>query len=147
MSDYALRPATTADARALWTIKKSCLRRYVEETWGVWDERLQHEHFSATFDPHETRVIATAAGCIGYLAVRAEPRELNLLNIMIAPAHQHRGLGTAILRELLADAQSRRVPVRLQVLRVNPARALYERLGFAVYEETPTHFRMRWRPA
>ena len=34
------------------------------------------------------------------------------------------------------------LPTRLQVLRVNPARHLYERLGFAVVGETPTHYLM-----
>jgi ribosomal protein S18 acetylase RimI-like enzyme len=32
--------------------------------------------------------------------------------------------------------------VTLQVLKVNPARRLYERLGFRVTGETPTHFLM-----
>lgn len=146
MSDYSLRSATAADAVTLWPIKRACLRHYVVETWGAWDEKIQHAHFAATFVPDETRIISTPAGVIGYIAVRPDTQELNLLNIMIVPAQQGRGLGTAILRDLLADAQTRRQAVRLQVLRVNPARALYERLGFAVYEETATHFRMRWHP-
>jgi hypothetical protein len=32
----------------------------------------------------------------------------------------------------MALSEQRRIPVRLQVLKVNPARQLYERLGFCV---------------
>ena len=35
----------------------------------------------------------------------------------------------------------------ITVLKVNPARRLYERLGFAIVGETETHYLMRWRPA
>jgi ribosomal protein S18 acetylase RimI-like enzyme len=34
----------------------------------------------------------------------------------------------------------------LTILKVNPARRLYERLGFTVVGETETHFRLEARP-
>jgi ribosomal protein S18 acetylase RimI-like enzyme len=45
---------------------------------------------------------------------------------------------------LQKDARSRKLPILLQVLHLNRARRLYERLGFRVYETTETHYRMRW---
>jgi ribosomal protein S18 acetylase RimI-like enzyme len=41
-----------------------------------------------------------------------------------------RGIGSRILADLLTEAQSAGVAVRLTVIEVNPARALYERHGF-----------------
>jgi hypothetical protein len=38
------------------------------------------------------------------------------------------------------------VPVRLRVLVVNPAKQLYERLGFVVTETTPEFFYMEKTP-
>jgi ribosomal protein S18 acetylase RimI-like enzyme len=59
--------------------------------------------------------------------------------VEILPAFRGRGLGSAIVRDLLAEAHARSVPVTLQVLKENPrARGLYERLGFAVTGETDT---------
>jgi ribosomal protein S18 acetylase RimI-like enzyme len=57
-----------------------------------------------------------------------------------------RGLGGAIVRSIVEDATRRRSPVRLQVLRPNPARRLYERLGFRVVGETVTHVEMLHEP-
>ena len=58
----------------------------------------------------------------------------------IMPEHQRHGIGASLLRQVQASAASRGLPVRLNVLKVNPARALYERLGFAVVGEDD----MRW---
>lgn len=143
---FTFTPATLADRERLWRIKKTCLRQYVEETWGFWEDVSQRAHFDKNYELDEIRLIQTEGGLAGYLAAARTPEEIALHNIMISPAYQNRGLGTAVLRHLLAEARAQNLPVRLQVLRVNPARHLYERLGFTVYEETPTHFRLRWTP-
>ena len=62
--------------------------------------------------------------------------------IAISPEMQGQGLGAGLLRDLFATAAGHGLPIRLQVLRFNPARHLYERLGFAVVGETPTHYLM-----
>jgi len=64
----------------------------------------------------------------------------------VLPTHQNQRLGTNVMQGLLAAAREKQIPLSLQVLKVNPARTLYERLGFAVIGETPTHYQMRWTP-
>ena len=144
--EFARRPATAADCDWLWETKTRCLRRYIEQTYGRWDEDIQRARFDASFEADEIQIITVGGNDAGFTALRREPKDIQLFNIMIAPEFQNRGLGTAVLHDLLAGAQARRVPVRLQVMKVNPARRLYERLGFVVSEETPTHFRMVWEP-
>ena len=55
--------------------------------------------------------------------------------IALMPAHQRHGIRSSLLRQIQVAAATRGVPVRLNVLKVNPACALYERLGFAVVGE------------
>ncbi|RFU48403.1 N-acetyltransferase [Paraburkholderia sp. DHOC27] len=52
------------------------------------------------------------------------------------PSHQRLGIGTALLKRLIAQAHADRKPIRLRVLRVNPARQLYERNGFTIDRST-----------
>ncbi len=51
-------------------------------------------------------------------------------NIALAPELRNQGIGTIVIREILDLAKRRAIPVRLNVLKANPAAKLYERLGF-----------------
>jgi hypothetical protein len=46
----------------------------------------------------------------------------------------------------MAQAAAQERPVRLRVLRVNPAQRLYLRLGFVITDESPERLTMEWRP-
>jgi ribosomal protein S18 acetylase RimI-like enzyme len=67
-----------------------------------------------------------------------------LVQLYIAKEFQRRGFGTQLLKRLLVEAGESKLPIRLRVLAVNPARALYERLGFVVVERTPERLLMEW---
>lgn len=60
-----------------------------------------------------------------------------LEHFYLEPRHQGRGLGTAVLGAVLADADADHATVRLNVLQGSPARKLYERHGFVVESEDP----------
>jgi ribosomal protein S18 acetylase RimI-like enzyme len=68
------------------------------------------------------------------------------LHLEVAPQFRRRRIGSSIITDLQRRAADRGIPVELQVLRVNPARGLYETLGFVISGETETHYQMVWRP-
>ena len=53
-----------------------------------------------------------------------------MIDIALLPDHRGRGIGARLLRDVLHEATAAGLPVRLSVERSNPARSLYERLGF-----------------
>jgi len=61
------------------------------------------------------------------------------------PDHRGAGIGGAILRSLLAEAAAAGKPVRIHVERLNPARRLYERLGFLPVADKGVYVMMEWR--
>jgi ribosomal protein S18 acetylase RimI-like enzyme len=69
---------------------------------------------------------------VGRLIVDRGERELILVDISLIPEQRGRGIGTHLIRELLFEASSTTKSVRLHVLHTNPAKHLYERLGFAI---------------
>lgn len=145
MMQISLRPATDEDYDFLWWLHCATMRPYVEETWG-WDEQWQAEYFHDHFDSPTRRVIGGDGVPIGYISVERREDCIFLAAIEIAPDYQSRGIGTKLIRGLLNEADGRNVPVELQVLKVNTARRLYERLGFTVIGETETHYMMRRLP-
>ena len=62
-----------------------------------------------------------------------------IVDISLLPEARGTGLGTAILKDLLAGETR---PVQLHVEKHNPARRLYERFGFKRVEEGPIYDRM-----
>lgn len=144
---FTLRPALEQDYAWLWMLKRLTMRPYVEQTWGGWDETAQEEYFRQNFVAANIRVIVVEGRDVGLLHVEREPEAIFLANIQLLPEFQNHGLGTAVVRGVLEDAQAAGLPVRLQVLKPNhAARRLYERLGFEVTEESGTHHQMRAAP-
>lgn len=65
-----------------------------------------------------------------------------LAKLYLLPPFQGEGLGSTLLEQLIADAGTLRMPLRLTVLQVNPARHFYERHGFVVTETVPPRHHM-----
>jgi GNAT superfamily N-acetyltransferase len=57
-------------------------------------------------------------------------KELRLVDIALLPEHRNCGIGAHLISNLLANAESSRIPVSLRVLQGSPAIRLYQRLGF-----------------
>lgn len=138
----ALRPATSSDFDFLFDLHRAAMRDYIATTWG-WDENWQREYFQQHFTPEAYQIITVGEQDVGVVAVRRHENELFLSNIEILPEHQNKGIGTAVISRVVQEARQNGWAMTLQVLKVNPARRLYERLGFVVEDETATHYTMR----
>jgi ribosomal protein S18 acetylase RimI-like enzyme len=139
---YTLRPATDADSGFLETLHAATMRHVVEQIWG-WDAADQHERFHREFDASRSQIVVVDGMDAGVIAIEKREDGWFLANIQIGPAYQSRGLGSRLIGAILAGAHAASLSVTLQVLKVNRARRLYERLGFVTAGETDTHFLMR----
>lgn len=140
---YQLRPAARAESEALFAIHRAALERYVAETWGSWDQEMQ-QVFWVEYWPASRQAILIGDELAGFLDLEERPGTVWVGNIELHPRFQNFGVGSAMLREIQGDAVSRGFGVSLQVLKVNPARRLYERLGFRETGQTETHYQMAW---
>ena len=141
-----LRPGAPEDREYLWRLHCATMREYVDKTWG-WNEAWQRRRFDENFDPLPLRIIEKEGEPIGYISVQRPGHEIFLAVIEIAPEHQNQGIASQLIQELLDESDRSYLPLKLSVLKVNPARRLYERLGFKCTGETPTHYLMRRDPA
>jgi ribosomal protein S18 acetylase RimI-like enzyme len=125
-----VRPATSEDSEFCYTLHQLALGPVIAEVFGDWDDSVQRAFHRAWSDPHRLRIIQDPAGeRIGVLDVQDQTDHIYLARIEVLPEYQNRGVGTALLRDLLTD----RRPIRLHVFTANTrACQLYERLGFQV---------------
>lgn len=140
---FELRPARAEDADRLFAIHRAAMRGHVAATFGAWDEGDQRSRFDEAFDPARREVIVVGGRAVGFQGVEDAGEHLFLATLELEPDFQSRGIGSALVRRLLARGR----PIELQVFAVNPARRLYERLGFREVGRSATHVRMRAEPA
>lgn len=142
----AFRPATDADHEWLYQLNKETIRPYAEHVYGPWDEALARRLFAQHWHPDSTQIVTVNGRDAGMIDVQTGDTSVYLANIRVAPEYQRRGIGTRLISDVLRDAHERGLAVTLRVLKVNPARRLYERLGFVVVGETAPHYLMEARP-
>ena len=70
------------------------------------------------------------------------PEAVEIVNIALVAACRGRGWGTALLKQIFAEADRRGVPVRLHVEQTNRAQRLYRRLGFRETDRVGFYVRM-----
>ena len=141
--------AVSADEERLFALHREAMKDYVAETWG-WDEQWQRTFFSQNFAPSRHALIVRGSAevpgadeLIGRICLTRHWRRVFLRDIELVATERNRGLGTAIVAAILELARARRQAVELLVLKCNPARRLYARLGFAVVADDGARLTMR----
>jgi GNAT superfamily N-acetyltransferase len=142
-----LRPATSADTPFLKELHERAYREVIVRQFGYWDDAAQDYWFRKGLAEATFSVVEENGEPVGAIALQESPECLYLAELQILPEWQGRGLGTALLRMQLGRAQQLHKPIGLRVLEASRARALYERHGFVVTEQTQTHYLMEWKPS
>ena len=118
--------------------KAAFLRQQFDAQTAYWDEQ---------YPDAERSIVEMDGQPAGRLYVQRWPKETRLIDIALLPAFRRRGAGTELIQRLFSEASERNVPVTIHVEIFNPARALYERLGFSSRGERGMYMLMEWRPA
>ena len=150
-----LRPAGPADAEVLYRIYAST--REDELAVVPWDasakEAFLRMQFTAQDTDYRTRfpsasydLIVSGEEVLGRLYVDRDSTALHVLDIALLPQHRGKGVGTRLLTELLAEAEAARRPVEIYVERFNPARHLYDRLGFCQVADQGVYLLLECKP-
>lgn len=139
--DISLRPATDGDLPFLLELR---LRTMDHHFIAAGMHRSRDEHMQRVLYRFEyASVIIVDGNASGLLKIDRNGTDWHLMQIQVLPEIQSRGVGTQLLGEIVAEARRADATIRLGVLKVNPARRLYERLGFTVTEETADSVKMR----
>jgi GNAT superfamily N-acetyltransferase len=141
-----LRRAAADDAEFAFRVLKETMRDYVVATWGTWWEDESRRETIEQVRLGKTKIVELDGTPIGIQLVERAKTHIQFVQLYIVKEFQPRGFGTQLLERLFAEARESNLPIRLRVLAVNPAKALYERLGFVVMERTPERYFMEWVP-
>ncbi|MEP6707474.1 MAG: GNAT family N-acetyltransferase [Pyrinomonadaceae bacterium] len=154
LQSIALRPLEADDDAFLFEVYQSS--RGEDLTSMGWDvERVlnfletqyaaQQRFLKANYPEGEDRIIMLGTQPIGRLVVERTDQEIRVVDVAVLPQYRNAGIGTHLIRELLAEAARLGKPFRTQIIRSSTAMALFERLGIVKTGETGSHYQMEWR--
>jgi ribosomal protein S18 acetylase RimI-like enzyme len=106
----------------------------------------QSQQYAMSYPQAEHSVILLNEDSIGRLIIDRGENEFTLVDIALLPTHRGTGIGTHLIEDLLAEAASARKPVRLNVWHSNPAKKLYEQMGFSSANNDGVYCEMSWNP-
>ncbi|HYD78748.1 MAG TPA: GNAT family N-acetyltransferase [Paucimonas sp.] len=139
-----LRAADETDIPFLMVLRERTMRLHLENSGLEYESEEQLTRVTASFE--HARIVQINGVDAGLLKLHRDGNPWYLHQIQIAPEFQGKGHGEAVVRTILAEAAAAGVGVELYVLKVNPARRLYEKLGFRVFDEDELEYRMRTHP-
>jgi ribosomal protein S18 acetylase RimI-like enzyme len=150
-----LRPFTEEDQEFLFRLYAST--REGEIASFGWDAEQQEMFLRMQFNARQRWYETAYSGAdhqlildqnqpVGRILVLAEDEANLLVDIALLSEYRGRGIGTQLLRDLIAKSERQGRAVRLQVLKSNPARRLYERLGFVQTGEDDMYYQMKTLP-
>ena len=90
----------------------------------------QTTHYADYYPDAERSIIECHEVPIGRLYVDRREGEIEIIDIALMPAMRGRGIGRQLLRQMIAESRTSARRLRIYVEHFNPARALYDRLGF-----------------
>jgi GNAT superfamily N-acetyltransferase len=124
-------------AQTNWSDEQKAM--FCRMQFGVQITDYQRNYPDASFDIIERDGVAA-----GRLLVLRADEKIHVIDIALLPEHRGAGIGTKFLRELQAEAKAAGKPLSIHVEQFNPARRLYDRLGFKQVEEKGVYLLLEW---
>jgi ribosomal protein S18 acetylase RimI-like enzyme len=90
----------------------------------------QDRHYRDQYPCAERWIVCTRYKDIGRLILNKVPGDIRIVDISLLTVSRGKGLGSTILKTILEQADALAASVSLSVRMDNPARRLYQRLGF-----------------
>lgn len=131
---WSFSPVTEADFEPLLVLRTEVMREHLERVGRYTPERSRRV-FCTHFDEPGMRLILLADKRVGCVGFRKHDHEIRIDSFYLDHRLHGSGLGTTILKALLAEADAADLPVRLEVLNGSPADRLYLRHGFVKLRE------------
>lgn len=142
--EYTFRDCTLDDFDFLFDLKKQNFKWYVDKIWG-WIDDEQKKRLEDDLNNHlsHKKIIIIEGKKAGvYASHITENGDFFINEISLLKEYQGKGIGKRILEKQLKQNKEKKIRTILQVFKDNPAKKLYEKLGFKIYGETQTHYLM-----
>lgn len=127
--NISVRKATQADSDFIWALYLDLLKEPVTKQWG-WEEAYQRRMFAENL-PYTVFAIVMVDGVnVAAYALLDKTEFLHLRMLLVARSHQNLGIGRQLMQQIKARAIRENKALHFSVIKANPVREFYTKLGF-----------------
>jgi ribosomal protein S18 acetylase RimI-like enzyme len=137
----SLRPASDTDVPFLVALRQQTMTRHFVASGVVPSEEQHRARVLYRFEC--AQIVECDGKPAGLWKVARDGLDWQLIQIHLAPELQGQRVGESLIRGLIDESRAAGASLWLHVLHQNPARRLYERLGFRVVADGEHEYEMR----
>ena len=152
----SLRSANERDEGFLRLVYAESRRQELDQV--EWPDGAREEFLRGQFDAQAAHYVKHYPGAdflivehegrpAGRLYVRRSPPEIRIMDIALVPEVRGKGIGAALLQQLIDEGRASARIITIHVEKFNPALRLYERLGFRAVDDRGAYWFLQWSPA
>jgi len=108
---------------------------------------LQHKQYMQNYKNGKFDIILYHKAPVGRLYVDRRKDDIRIVDIALLTEYRRQGIGSKIMKELIAESEEKKVSLSLHVEHNNPAMGLYEHLGFEKKELVGIYYFMIRKPS
>lgn len=141
--ESTIRRGRSSDEQWLFQLFKSTMQDFIDAAWG-WQELFQKEGFVTSLPAKNFFILESNDEPIACLHTTDKADHLLLDMILVEPSWQQQGYGTQLMSLAMQEAEQKEKPIRLSVLKSNPAVKFHQKIGFNITDEDEHSFHMEW---
>lgn len=134
---FHLRAATDRDLPFARNLTHQAMNRYYEQNQLLWS----NDGFDTAWAGRENWIICQDDRVLGFISLSCDSNALYIRELHMIEQHRGLGAGSWVLQQMALKARTPGL-LRLTVFKTNPAKKLYERMGFSVVGEEDSFWRM-----
>ena len=132
MLQFDVRAPVAADAAFIYAVCEITMRQHVESAGKRWATEGMREKSENDALDSNTKIVFAAGQDIGVYSASVRDGAYCIDMLFLLPAFQRHGVGSALLAQARLAAANAGLPIRIQVITTNPAKAFWESHGFVV---------------
>ena len=128
------------DVSFILELKELGMKWYIEKIYG-WNIEIQKEKTKREIEKFidTMKIIVVDNQDIGVTNFFEDKGKYHVGLIIVHPDYQGKGIATKIINDYIDIAKKEQKEILIKTYKCNPAKKLYEKLGFKQYDEDDTH--------
>ncbi|GLC80896.1 hypothetical protein [Lacrimispora brassicae] len=143
---FSLQAVNTNDLEEYINIKRTCLKKYIDEYNGSWIEDIQIIINTDNFHKMQTctcfQKIRLYDTVVGFFTFNEQADRISEISLHLTGLAKYKGIESFYLSHITSLSKEKDKPIFLIVYKSDSVQELYKEFGFKVYDQSRSHYLM-----